>query len=155
MVYDGQRVELGGDEGHVLTTDGRNAHVLWHTGVRAGQATLEDVRELVPRRDLIQASLDDSLEVGAFDSTVAFQAVAVRQAYDEGGPTAVLEQMVAEGHLSMLSDIGDEVYSLVTGRVRTSPHLRHVIAQLDEDEAEAVVMATSAALLQDLLKPEE
>jgi hypothetical protein len=150
-VHDGQWVTRDGNEGHVLTTDGRNSHVLWHTGTLTGQVTLHSNAEFgdQPVKGHIEASLDDSLDVGTLAVTSA------RQAYDEAGPQGVLEQMSFYGQLGMLSDVADEAYALLTTRVRNSPYIRSVTAQLDEDEAEAVVHAASAALLHDLLVPEE
>jgi hypothetical protein len=135
-----------------LTTDGRNAHVIWHTGALAGQVTLHDSGEFEDPlgRGHIEASLDDSLEVGSL-----LEVTSARQAYDELGAAGVLDQMALGGQLGMLSDVADEAYTFVTSRVRMSPYIRSITSQLDEDEAEAVVRVTSAALLQDLLVPEE
>jgi hypothetical protein len=145
-----------GDQGEVLSSDYHYAHVLWRTGAMAGQVRLHDQAELdmapsmASPRGHIEASLDDSLEVGG-----TFQLTSARQAYDEDGPAGVLEVMASGGQLDMLSEVTDEVYALVTSRVRTNPYVRSITAQLDEDEAEAVVLATSASLIRDLLVPEE
>jgi hypothetical protein len=155
VAYAGLAGELQpGDQGQVLSADYQYAHVLWHTGALAGQVRLHDTAELdlspsmAAPQNHIEASLDDSLEVGSIQPTSA------RHAYDSSGPAGVLEQMALGGQLDQLSDIGDEVYTLVTSRVRTSPYVRTVTAQLDEDEAEEVVRMTSAALLQGLLAEE-
>lgn len=157
VAYAGQPGDLQpGDLGQVLSADHSYAHVMWSTGALAGQVRLHDTADLdlspsmvspMPRSH-IEASLDDSLEVGSVQVTSA------RQIYDAAGPAGVLEQMSLGGQLDQLSDISDEVYTLVTSRVRTSPYVRTVTAQLDEDEAEEVVRMTSAALLQGLLAEE-
>jgi hypothetical protein len=157
VAYAGLPGELQpGDQGEVLSSDYHYAHVLWRTGAMVGQVRLHDQAELdlspamVSPRGHIEASLDDSLEVGT-----TLQLTSARTAYDEDGPAGVLEVMASGGQLDQLSDIADEVYALVTSRVRTSPYVRSITASLDEDEAEAVVLATSASLLRDLLAPEE
>lgn len=156
VAYAGQPGDLQpGDRGEVLSADYQYAHVLWHTGALTGQVRLHDTGDLdlspsmvSPVARHIEASLDDSLEVGSIEITSA------RQTYDSSGPAGVLEQMSLGGQLDQLSDIGDEVYTLVTSRVRTSPYVRTITAQLDEEEAEEVVRMTSAALLQGLLAEE-
>jgi hypothetical protein len=161
MMHDGQPVAYSGatgplqpgDEGHVLAVESTYAHVLWRTGTLAGQATMHplDKDELTPlaTRGHIEASLDDSLEVGSLIVTSA------RDAYDQGGPEGVLDQMAYTGQLSALMDVAEEGYALVASRVRTSAHLRTIAAQLDEAEAEALVQVTSAALLRELLGTDE
>lgn len=136
-----------GDEGTVLTTEATYAHVLWRTGALTGQVTPQSHDELEPAvvRSHIEASLDDSLEVGSLQVTSA------RDAYDEGGPAAVLDQLAFQGQLAMLMDDAQQTYAQFVAQVRTSPYLAHLTAQLDEGELETVVQTTSAALLRELL----
>jgi hypothetical protein len=67
----------------------------------------------------------------------------------------VLEQMAFTGQLSALRDMAEEGFALVASRVRSSPYMRHMAAQLDEGEVEALVQATSATLLRELISADE
>lgn len=139
---------LPGDEGIALTVEATYAHVLWRTGVRAGQTSPHSFEEITPVRGHIEASLDDSLEVPlAITST--------RLAYDEDGPAGVVEQMSFTGALSTLRDAAEEGFTLVTSRVRSSPYIQSIASQLDEGEVEALVQATSATLLRELVAFDE
>jgi hypothetical protein len=154
-VHDGQPVSYSGtpgtlqpgDEGTVLATEPTYAHILWTTGVLAGQVTPHSNEELKPIavRNHIEASLDDSLEVGSL------QVVSARDAYDEGGPAAVVDQLASYGQLAMLMDDAQQTYAQFVAQVRTSPYMAHLAAQLDEGELETVVQTTSSALLRELL----
>lgn len=157
-MHDGQPVRyLGtpgalqpGDEGMVLATEPNYVHVQWRTGALAGQVTPQDYEDVEPhlfftRRGFVEESLDDSLELGNLQVTSA------RDAYDEGGPVAVVDQLAHEGQLAMLMDDAQQVYAQFVAQVRTSPYLTHLTAQLDDGERETVVQATSAALLRELL----
>lgn len=133
---------LVGDQGKVLATSGLGAHVKWDTGVRLGQVTLEDQRDLEPRLSA-QVLLVDSLEYGDL------QVRAARRVYDEEGPQGVLAMMVESGQLVAFADIAEEALALVAHRVRHDASVRAATAALDEDEGEQVVRAASAALIYD------
>lgn len=149
VVYCGAPGELQpGDEGVALSVEGTYAHVLWRTGVRAGQASPHSFGELTAVRGHIEASLDDSLEV-------PLATTSTRMAYDEDGPAGVVEQMSFTGHLSALRDAAEEGFTLVTSRVRSSPYIQSIASQLDESEVEALVQATSATLLRELVSFDE
>lgn len=152
VAYNGSGDQLlrPGDEGIALIAEAAYAHVLWRTGARAGETGLYTWEDLAPVRGHIEASLDDSLEVES-----SFSVTSTRDVFDEDGIAGVLEQMAFTGRLSALRDVAEEGFALVASRVRTSPEMRHIAAQLDEGEAEALVQATSATLLRELLSSDE
>ena len=155
MIYDGCQVEytgaradslVHGDQGAVLVVSGHAAHVQWKTGSLAGQVTLEDSDDLAPvgtRRTAVEASLDDSLEVSGLGSFTA------RQIYDEGGSEALLNAMADSGKLASFQEIAEEVFTLVSTRIRTSASFIALASHLDEDEADEMVRLASATLIRD------
>jgi hypothetical protein len=158
-VHDGQKVVyagspgtlLPGDEGTMLASEATYAHVLWTTGALAGQVTLAEHGDLdtVAVRGPIEASLDDSLEVGSL------HVISARDAYDEGGADAVVGQLAYNGQLSMLMAEAEEGIAHVVASVRHSPYLQQVAAQLDEAEMDELARVTSAVLIKELLGGEE
>lgn len=159
MLDDGSRVvfaglgdgPLAGDEGTVLVVDGHAAHVQWRTGGLAGQVSLVDADDLTPagqaRRGVVEASLDDSLEVAGLGSFTA------REIYDEDGAEGLLNAMVDSGRLASFTAIAEEALTLVTGRLRACASIQTVTCHLDEDEADEVVRTAAAALIRDAFTP--
>lgn len=157
MLYDGQPVTYQGstgplrpgDEGQILTVESTYVNVMWRTGMLAGRTTMhrQEDEDLTPLRERshVEASLDDSLEVGPLVVTSA------RDAYDESGPQGVVEHLAYTGQLTPLMGVAEEAYALVAHRIRSSPSLHAVTAQLDEGEIETIVQAASAALLREYL----
>lgn len=159
-MYDGQPVAYNGvtgplrpgDEGQVLTVESTYATVMWRTGSLAGRTTThlledEDLVNLTPLRErgYIEASLDDSLEVGLPVVTSA------REAYDESGPAGVVERLAYTGQLGLMRSVAEEAFALVAHHVRSSPSLHAVVAQLDEGEIESIVQVASLTLLREYL----
>lgn len=160
MIYDGCRVtytglEAGGlafdDQGKVLVTSGVCAHVQWKTGSLTDQVTPVDIRDLAllgSRLHVVEAALDDSLEVAGLGTFTA------RQIFDEGGPEGLLNAMVDSGHLTTFSFIAEEALALVQGRIRATEEIRAVVSHLDEAEADEVVRTAAAALIRDAFNPD-
>lgn len=165
-MHDGQWVSYSGapgdltpgDEGTVLATEPTYVHVMWRTGALAGQVTPQAHEDLdlvvLPGMSHgsrhIEASLDDSLEVEARNFVVS-----ARDVYDSAGPTGVLERMSFAGYLSDLRDVAEEGFAFVASRVRSSPYMQQIAAQLDEGEVETLVQTTTATLLREFISSDE
>lgn len=153
MVREGARVAYTGmdtdhvvlgDTGSVLAVEGSVAHVKWASGSATGAVVPVYAHDLsVVGGRVLEATLADSLEVGTL---MAFSA---RRSFDEGGEVAVLNQMVAHGHMAFFSAIAEEALTLVTSRIRTEPSMRAVLADLDEEEGEGVLRLAAACLIRD------
>lgn len=139
--------ELFGAQGQLLLTAGRGGHVKWATGPRVGQVDLVDRDDLVSsgraRTAVVRDELDDSLEVGSITTT------GIRHVQDEEGTVGVLNFMASSGHLSGFAGIAEEALGVVAHLVRQDPGMREVVAQLDDDEGEALVQLAATALLRD------
>lgn len=161
---DGQRVSYVGldqdgftmgDRGQVLTGDGNASHVMWSTGAKAGQVLFMNNEDIAPAGNRTTAAssepdgLDDSLEMGSLGVTAA------REWFDFDGEVGVLNAMAERGHLASFGAIAQEARDLVAGRIRNDPSVRAVIAQLDDEEGEAVVSLATVALLRDAFGSEE
>lgn len=155
---DGQRVSyIGeprdgmemGDRGQVLACDSHASHVMWSTGAKTGQVLLMDNLDITPAgsrttaASVVDDGLDDSLDVGSLGVTAA------REWFDDQGEVGVLNAMAEAGHLSSFAAIAEEARDLVAGRIRTDPSMRAVVAQLDDEEGEAVIRLATVALLRD------
>lgn len=148
MLHEGQKVAhlTSGDHGSVLArADDESAHVMWSTGALAGQVTLEFDSDLVGvgQRGHIEAAIDDSLEVGGF------VVEGVRQIYDVGGATGLLNAMAEGGHLAAFGDIAEGAVEFISGQIRRDPSFRAATAQLDPEEGEGLIRLASFALLRD------
>lgn len=163
---DGQRVSyvgldrdgfVMGDRGQILTGDDNASHVMWSTGSKTGQVLLMDNADITPAGTRTTAAsaepdgLDDSLEVGIGTLGVT----AARDWFDFDGEVGVLNAMAERGHLASFGAIAQEARDLVAGRIRNDPSVRAVIAQLDDEEGEAVVSLATVALLRDAFGSEE
>lgn len=137
--YDTAEVQQGA-QGQLLAYATRDTgHVLWESG----QASLVDLADLTPARQVTASVLDDSLEVGGLST------FAVRQVYETQGEAGVLNAMASSGHLAAFGPIAEEALTLVSSRIRQDPSFREVLAYLDEEEGEAVLRLASACLIRD------
>lgn len=140
-----------GAQGEVLSRAGSGAYVKWVTGSRQGVIDLVDTEDLVgvPQRRQRTAvalppsdDLDDSLEVGFMPTTAAVQT------QEEQGAPGLLSMMASQGRLRGLTNMAEEVLSVVAHRVRQDANVREVTAQLDPDQAEDLIQLTALSLLQ-------
>ena len=135
-----------GDQGTLLSVSGAVAHVRWDSGAAGGQVSAHyetDLTTLAPPREVVACSLEDSLEVGGL---VSF---AVRDTFDSGGESAVLNAMAEAGHLAAFADIAQEALDLVSARIRRDASFQAVLADLDPEESEDVVRLASICLVRD------
>lgn len=127
-----------GDQGKLLAIAGPGAgHVMWHTGRRAGDATL------VETADLAQDPLVDSLSIGSIST------FAVRQTFDIEGEAGVINAMASCGHLAAFSGIAEDALNLVTARIRRDPSFVAILSHLDDEEGESVLRLAAACLVRD------
>lgn len=157
MLTDGQPVTYVGldpnrigDRGRVLQSEASGAHVLWQTGSLVNQIVYTDDMDIAPvGRVVASDSLDDSLEYGIVSTS------AVRQAMDDGGEVAVLNFMSEHGHLAGFQQIAEEALQFIASRIRSDEQMRAITAQLEDDEAEALISLASHVLVRDAFTDEE
>lgn len=154
---DGQRVSyIGdgrdglslGDKGQVLIGEDVTSHVLWSTGTRKGDVTLNDDYDLTPlgkgqTTAAFDPDQDDCLEVGGLSTT------AVRDLYDADGEAGVLNWMVNAGHTAGFQGVAEEAHAFIAARLRQDPSFQIVASNLDEDEHESVIRLAASVLLRD------
>lgn len=143
--------ELFGSQGLFLASANAYAgHVKWATGPRAGRIELVDGEDLVTvhKGQMVvhgggrfRDDLEDSLEVG-------LPVLAARHIQDAEGTMGLLSRMASQGHLSGFAGVAEEALAHVAHRVRQDPGIREITAQLDEDEAEALVQLAAHSLIQ-------
>lgn len=138
-----------GDTGSLLAFSSASyAHVSWATGLNAGQTDLVSIDDLstghVASRDLLADSLDEG-------GLVSFSA---RQVMDTEGEAGVLNTMASMGHLTAFSSIAEDVLNQVTAKIRQDPSFRAVMAQLDDEEADALVRLATTCLVRDAFTDE-
>jgi hypothetical protein len=140
-----------GDQGRVLSLSGPVAHVFWTTGSCTDQVVPVYDRDLLPlaSSDGMTDMLGDSLEV---ESLPPFSARAV---YDSGGEVAVLNEMAETGSLAMFASIAEDALTLVASRIRSDSAFHAVMADLEDDEAEAVLRMASICLIRDAFSVED
>lgn len=135
-----------GDQATVLEGGAYKSHVRWDSGAVAGSYSYIRNSDLVAGASLNhEASLVNAVDM-AGNRLVRF---AVRETYDDGGPSAVLRSLRREGHGAFLDSLGEEVLRQVQAKVRNDPSVIEVLASLDDDEGDDFVRAVSLAVLQD------
>lgn len=154
---DGQRVSyigfeqsgLGlGDQGKVVSASGTGSHVKWATGSRAGSITLENNDDLAltgaaNSRTAVADELSDSLEFGSLIR------VAVRDVYDAQGEVGLINALNEAGHLASLAQVAEDAFNGVAQSVRSTPSMQAVLAELEPEEGDALVVTATSALLRD------
>lgn len=142
---------LLGDQGKVVSADDSGSHVKWATGSRLGAITFEDNEDLAPSggtKTAVADELNDSLEYGSMST------VAARQVYDTEGASGLLTALEEAGHLASLAEAAEEAVSSVARHVRTATAFRPILAQLEPEESESLVMLTANSLLRDAVGSE-
>lgn len=143
VAYVGPEAESAhlGQQGVLLAVSGSVAHVRWDAGTVS--AHYESDLAALGHTQAVAASIEDSLEVGGL---VSF---GVRETYDTGGESAVLNAMAEAGHLAAFADIAQEALDLVTARIRRDASFRAVLEDLDPEESEGVLRLASICLIRD------
>lgn len=137
--------------GRLLAFAGSTAgHVQWSAGPRRGQVTLMLLDDLAPTtplsRHVARAShdgLEDSLEVGPLRAT------GLRGTFAEHGEAGVLTHLALTGALGGFATIAQEVLAHTTSRVRAHHAIRSAVAELDDEDGEALVQLAARTLLRD------
>lgn len=140
--------ELFGHTGKLLARAGHGGHVKWASGPQLGCVTMVDIDDLVPARVATRSAterdeLEDSLDVGG----LSFSAVQHMQAIE--GTVGVLHFAANSGYLTNFADIAEDVFLHTAGQLRQDPAFREVLAQLDENDGDALVQLATRSLLRD------
>lgn len=133
-----------GDRGKVVSAETGASHVLWMTGARAGEILLHDHFDLVVSSNLPTDNFDSGL--------VSFS---VRQTFDRYGSVGLLNALNEEGHLATFTEIAEEAVTMVASRIRQDPSFQEVLAHLDPEEGDDVVILAASVLLRDAFGIEE
>lgn len=161
MTTEGSKVNYVGDNtfigvgslGTVLASGGPSScHVQWREGSREGQV------DLIPHEDLVVVRSGSYGLAGAllgsadedFEATLdvpSLVSLSVRETYDTGGEDGLIDALDEAGHLSSLSAYASDAIATVAGRIRQDPAFSSVLAQLDEDEAEALLSRVAVDLI--------
>lgn len=149
VAYVGDDVMVGvGTLGKVLASAGSAQHVQWLDGARTGQVDLIPADDLVPYR-MAQRNEDGSV-AAQFEATLdmpSMVTVSVRDTYDTYGEEGLLNALDDAGHLATLSEYANDAISTVAGRLRQDPTFALVLGQLDEFEAESLLVRVAVGLL--------
>lgn len=141
---DGRRV---GDEGQVVSTAGDSQHVVWSTGQRQGGFDLVPDHELTPSGTTREASrrsgLEDSLEYGPL---LSFNA---NKVYEESGGIGLITALADDGHLATLAGLAEDLLSNLAEQVRGDASVQAALANLDDQDADELVMFTANVLMRD------
>jgi hypothetical protein len=138
--YDTPDLSLG-DTGKVIISEAGVSHVKWAQNEQT--LPVHDYSLSPQTASGVTAMLDDSTTVGGL---VSF---AVRETYDDGGETAVLNAMIDGGHLGAFASIAEEALGKVMSSIRLDPSFRAVLANLDEEEGESLLRLAGMCLMRD------
>ena len=143
---DGRRV---GDEGQVVSTAGDSQHVVWSTGERQGAFDLIPDHELTPsansREAASQTGIEDSLEYGPL---LTFSA---RKVYEDSGNLGLITALADDGHLANLAGLAADYLDGLVEQVRSDASVQAALSDLDETEADELVLFAASVLVRDAL----
>jgi len=150
--YVGEDVTVGvGTVGRVVAAAGSGQHVQWMEGARQGSIDLVAVDDLVPyvanseiyREATVANDFDDALGV---PSMVSFS---VRETYDTYGEDGLLNALDEHGHLATLAEYATDAIGKIASGLRSDPAFSSVLSQLDDSEAESLLVRVAINLLSD------
>lgn len=136
-----------GDHGHVLSCTAAYGHVQWLDGDRKGEVGLhhtDDLQTVASAVSHIEASLDDSLEVGSLTTLASAQ-----EAYEETGGDGLVSHLASAGYLSAHASAAEEALQLITASLQLDPMLRQLTSTMDPDESDQVYRLAARNLLID------
>lgn len=133
-----------GDHADVLSAGPSASHVVFRTGSRINEIFFLDNHDLIQPTKVASSEWDDSFEGSIFTSSTV-------TAYEQGGVKRVVAVLQSEGHLACLDQIRGETLDFITSRLKQDTSIRSVVADLGDDDGEAVVLHTAKLLLKDLL----
>lgn len=158
-MYDGEMVTFigletqdsplrAGDRGRMLTCEASYGHVQWLEGGCQGQISPHDYDDLHPtggRDQVVQASLNDSLEVGSLVSLASAQ-----EAYDSMGDQGLVSHLASDGHFASYSSLAEDALQHVVAGLQQDSVLRQLTAQMDPEEADEVFRTAAKSLISDM-----
>lgn len=155
MTIEGSKVAYVGDDvtvgvgciGRVLASAGTSQHVQWLDGLRVGQVDLVPNEDLVDHRPAMQATASVAEQFEATLDVPSMVSVAVRETYDTYGEDGLINALDEAGHLATLSSYATDAIATVAGRLRQDPAFASVLGQLDDDEAESLLVRVAVNLL--------
>ena len=125
-----------GDEGIVVSAGPTGSHVRWTTGARVGSIDLMHNLDVAAQgRATSQPS-----QIGAQAHSV----------FDRRGPSGLVRALRSEGHLDCLGTVAEDAESYLAATLRQEPSMREVLSSFDPEEAEEILRAAMAELLDDL-----
>lgn len=137
--YDGHQI---GDEGLVIVAGLNGSHVRWTTGDKANQITLMANLDVAPQGRVIQDRPER--EERAVTSHI-------HTAFDRGGGMGVVAALRRDGHLEEIFDgMTDQVEAHIASCLRQQPFMREVLSRFDDSEADEVLRAAMADLLDEM-----
>jgi hypothetical protein len=133
-----------GDHAVVLASGRTHSHFSFRTGEHEGTIHYLANSDFVQPTAHTASAWDEALETDT-------PAIAVRAAYDAGGPKRVVRELRSNGHLAAMEQIGDEAIQLVAARLRQDPSVLAVLAQLDAEEGSGFVSYAAVQVLRGVL----
>ncbi len=130
-----------GDTGKVISAAGSGSHVLWATGAREGDITLEHNMNLVANGQAYAYA--DDISSGTLVS------ISVRSVYERRGSAGLINALNDEGHFATFAPIAEEAVRHVASQIKDDPSIREVLAQLDPEEGAEFVSLAASVLLRD------
>jgi hypothetical protein len=150
VFYDGESIRWVGAgnfqaEGSIVAVDtvSQAAHVKWASGPDIGDMTFVDLFDIEPVTAR-KVKDEDPMHL-----------VAVRNAYDDGAESGVLNFLASNSYTNSWSKIASDVFAYTQQRIRADASMELVDEQLSIPEKQKVVAAAAMALLRDAFSDEE
>lgn len=152
VVYVGDDPRVGvGTVGQILAhADSASSHVQWAGGDRSGAVDVISHEELIPHRTHGTKATQSHASAG-FEDSLEHQALlrfAVRETYDNYGEDGVINALSETGTLASLAPLAGDVIGAIGSKLRQDPEFSLVLAQLDDQEADGLLVRVAVALLQ-------
>lgn len=156
MISEGSKVVYVGDDpmvgvgtlGFVLSHAGANSnHVKWMGGIREGSIDLIPVEELISYREGQQVVGSARHLEETLDYQQGLVTVAVRDTYDDLGEDGLITALDEAGHLATLSSYASRAIANLSRDIRQDPALGAVLGQLDDEEADSLIVRVASQLL--------
>ena len=151
VAYCGDDQMIGvGTLGRVLSSAGSYQHVMWTQGSRKDEVDLVPTEDIVPAQKQaprVAASVADQFSDSISDPGMV--AIAVRETYEEHGEEGLVAALAEAGHLATYTGYAHEAIATVAARLREDPTFAHVLAQLDDFEAQSLLSRVAVSLLKE------
>lgn len=167
MIAEGSKVAYAGDDpsqdvgaiGRVLSVAGSDSvYVRWEGGPKRAQVEPVWVSDLVESQRIGTSALVTTSSVAeSFDMGLEFAGapgLQVRAVYDEQGEDGLVTALNEGGRLAPMAEHCEEAMNLLASRIRTDPMMMEVLAHLEGDEAQSLIVRVAGLLLSDQLSEE-